>query len=147
MPSFSQKSMDQLDTCDPRLQVLFLEVVRTYDCTVIQGYRTPEEQLALYNARPQRSKIKAGGPHNFAPSRAVDVAPWIRGRGIPWPQPGSKTYIKDLLQFAHFAGYVECKAHNMGIEIINGGDWDRDHDLTDQSFDDWPHFQLGTEEL
>lgn len=131
--------MYQLTTCDHRLQNLMLRVVQTYDCSIIQGHRPEAEQLERYNSGA--SKVKFGN-HCYSPSKAVDAGPWLPGRGIPWPQVGSETYIKDLAQFYHFAGYVQAVAAEMGINIRWGGDWDRDHDLADQSFDDLVHFEL-----
>ncbi len=44
-------------------------------------------------------------------------------------------------QFYHFAGYVEGTADAHRIPIRWGGDWDRDHCLSDQTFDDLVHFE------
>jgi len=117
-----------------------MEVIKVHDCTVIEGYRPPSVQIDLYYAK--RSKVKFG-KHNVSPSNAVDVGPYLGEiKGIPWPVPGSDTYIKDLNQFYYFAGIVHAKAREMGISIRWGGDWDRDHYLSDQTFDDLVHFQL-----
>lgn len=98
-----------------------------------------------------RSKVVwPNGAHNKNPSEAVDAAPYLPGRGIPWPKPPEdwtdssqrSAYIKDLCQFYHFAGYVEGMAEGGGIKIRFGGDWDRDHDFRDQTFDDLVHFEV-----
>ena len=47
MASFGRASMKNLSTCDPKLQVLFKEVVKHIDCSVLCGHRTKEEQDAL----------------------------------------------------------------------------------------------------
>ena len=141
MSSFSKNSAHQLSTCDSRLRRLFMEVIKIHDCTIIEGYRLPAKQLELYNAVPQRSKVKHGN-HNVSPSMAVDVAPYIKGRGIPWPVPGTKEYIKNWMQFAYFNGIVTAKAKELGINIRAGIDWDRDHDLSDQTFTDAVHFEI-----
>ena len=44
MPSFSAKSAGKLATCDERLQRVFNEVVRHFDCTVLTGRRGETEQ-------------------------------------------------------------------------------------------------------
>ena len=139
MPHFSKRSAERLATCDRRLQWLFYNVISLYDCTIVQGHRSLEEQQALFEAG--RSKVRRG-KHNESPSLAVDVAPWLPGRGIPWPKPGTKSYIKDLAQFYHFAGFVMAVAENVHVPIRWGGDWDRDYDLSDQTFDDLVHFEL-----
>lgn len=148
MPSFSNKSASNLNTCHPKLIDLFNQVIKFYDCTIIQGHRTKEEQDEYFYA--QKSQVRwPDSKHNKSPSLAVDVAPWVNGR-IPWPRTPvlwtdkvqRNTYIKDLSQFYHFAGYVEGVAEMMGIKIRWGGDWDKDHDLMDNKFDDLVHFEL-----
>jgi len=138
MPGFSKSSKNKLSTCHPKLQDLMNRVIKTYDCTIIQGHRSEKEQLVMYNMG--RSKVKYG-KHNENPSMAVDVAPYVNG-GIPWPDRDDPSFIKDLAQFYHFAGYVLGTAESMGITIRWGGDWDRDFYLGDQSFDDLPHFEI-----
>jgi len=141
MAAFSDSSQEKLATCHPKLIELFNTIVLDYDCTVIQGYRSVSEQHKLFS--DGKSKVKYG-KHNEYPSHAVDVAPYIKGRGIPWPAPGSETYIKDLNQFYHFVGYAMATAKKLGISIRSGADWDRDHNIADQSFNDLPHFEIYT---
>ena len=45
-------------------------------------------------------------------------------------------------RFYHFAGVVRGVAAMMDIDIEWGGDWDSDYVLDDQSFYDFPHFQV-----
>ena len=130
MPRFGTSSKKQLDTCDARLQSLFMVVVREYDCTILQGLRGEEAQMQDYLDRPQRSKIPwPKGKHNQNPSIAVDVAPYP----IDW---------KNTKRFYHFAGFVQGIAQELGLELRWGGDWDRDYDLDDQDFNDLVHFEL-----
>lgn len=128
MPKFSKVSQDRLKTCDQRLQDLFNEVIKNYDCSIICGHRGQADQDKAYNEG--KSKIKwPNGKHNSNPSRAVDVAPYP----IDW---------NDTKRFYHFAGYVKATADQMGIKIRWGGDWDSDNDFKDNSFNDTPHFEL-----
>ncbi len=140
MPQFSVNSIERLKSCHHSLQQLFFAVILDYDCTVIEGYRSPQRQLELFNKK--LSKVKYG-KHNQVPSMAVDVAPYLPGRGIPWPAYGSDTYHKDINQFYHFAGFVEARARELNLNLRYGGDWDRDHNLSDQTFDDLVHFEIG----
>ena len=145
MPSYSKNSDRHLKTATGSLQRLFDRVVTFYDNTIIQGWRPLSEQHALFNSG--RSKVKRG-KHNEVPSQAVDSAPYINGR-IPWPQTPTdwtdakqrNAYIKDLNQFYHYGGFVLGVAAAEGIKIRWGGDWDRDNDLADQSFNDMVHFE------
>ena len=128
MPKFGESSRNNLNGADPKLQKLFNEIVKTYDCKVICGFRGKDEQQKAYKER--RSKVQfPHSKHNRLPAQAVDVAPYP----IDW---------KDLNRFYHFGGYVKAKAEEMGINIRWGGDWDGDLDIKDQNFDDLPHFEL-----
>ena len=128
MPHFSQISKDNLATCHQQLQTLFNEVIKHYDCTIITGYRSNEEQDALYN--DGKSQCKGGqSKHNHSPSLAVDVTPYP----IDWD---------DTKRFYHFVGFVKGIASQLGIKLRTGADWDDDNDLNDQSFFDLNHFEL-----
>ena len=134
MPRFSDRSLGRLRTCDKRLQRVFEEVIKHWDCTIIEGYRTKKRQDKFY--KEGRSKVKfPNSKHNQMPSFAIDVAPYfITSPHIRWD---------DTQSFAYFAGFVLGIATSMGIKLRHGADWDKDKDTRDQSFMDWPHFELG----
>ena len=72
--------------------------------------------------------------HNHSPSLAVDIAPWYPDNPhIRW---------QDHKGFIYLAGIIKGLAISMGIQIRWGGDWDADHDLQDQRFNDLPHFEV-----
>ena len=128
MPKFSKKSKEKLNTCEKDIQILFNEVVKEFDCTIVCGHRGEEAQNEAFERG--NSKVKyPNGRHNANPSRAVDVAPYP----IDWT---------DRERFTYFAGYVKGVASQMGIGLIWGGDWDGDTDLKDNAFDDLVHFEL-----
>ncbi len=128
MPKFGRTSKKNLEECDPRLQKLFNEVVKEFDCSVLEGHRTEAEQNKLFHAG--KSKVQwPNSKHNASPSRGIDVAPYP----IDW---------SDRERFTYFAGYVKGIANQMGIQIRWGGDWDGDWQVRDNSFDDLPHFEL-----
>jgi len=132
MPKFSNNSDLRLDTCHTLLQELFRAVVKDDDCAIIEGHRIRRRQNELY--RQGKSKVKwPDGKHNIMLSEAVDVGPWLKGKGIPWD---------DAKQFYFFAGKVAAKAIELGIQVRWGGDWDGDGDVTDQQFNDLPHWEL-----
>jgi peptidoglycan L-alanyl-D-glutamate endopeptidase CwlK len=128
MPSFSQSSKNKLATCSEPLQRLFNEVVKHYDCVVIEGYRGQEAQHKAFVEG--RSKLDwPKGKHNQTPSMAVDVMPFP----LNW---------KDEKQLHHFIGFVQATAIQMGINITSGHDWDDDFNLEEHSFQDGPHWEL-----
>jgi len=129
MPRFSKASKSKLATCDQKLQDLFNEVIKYYDCTIICGHRGKEDQNKAF--AEGKSKLKfPKSKHNKLPSKAVDVAPYIRG--ISW----------DPRQSLHFAGFVYGVAKMMGIDVRCGADWDSDTDVNDQTFNDLVHFEV-----
>jgi peptidoglycan LD-endopeptidase CwlK len=127
MPKFGKASLAKLDTCHPDLQRIFNEVIKTYDCSILEGHRSNERQKELYHQG--KSKIKSGGKHNSLPSAAADVAPYP----IDW---------NDKNRFCHFAGRVQGIALMLDIKIRWGGDWNGDNNLKNQTFFDLPHFEL-----
>lgn len=137
MPRFGRTSNARLNTAHPDLQRLFREVVKTFDCRVIFGHRSVAEQQELYaQGRTEPGQIVTNidgvtrlSMHNHSPSLAVDVVPYP----VNW---------SDTNRMRYFAGWVMCKAQDMGIPLRWGGDWDSDTDLSDQTFIDLPHFEL-----
>lgn len=128
MPNFSYSSNVNLAESHPELQRLFSRAVQNFDCTVLVGHRGKEAQTEA--VRTGHSKTNwAASAHNKTPSNAVDVAPYP----IDW---------SDRERFHLFAGYVLGIANEMGISIRWGGDWDRDTEVKDNSFDDLVHFEL-----
>lgn len=131
MPSFSARSLSRLETCDHRIIRLFKEVIRYFDCTVVCGYRSKEDQNAAYEAGNSKLKYPKS-KHNGFPSKAIDCAPYIPGKGIVW----------EADQCYFFAGVVMGTARALGIPIRWGGDWDKDNDVNDQTFNDLVHFEI-----
>ena len=128
MAKFGKTSKKRLKTCDERLQSLFNEVVKVFDCSILVGHRGEEDQNKAY--KEGNSQVKwPKGKHNKKPSSAVDVAPYP----IDW---------EDRERFSYFAGFVKGVAWRLNIPIRWGGDWDGDTELSDNNFDDLVHFEL-----
>jgi peptidoglycan L-alanyl-D-glutamate endopeptidase CwlK len=142
LPFFAPRSRVQLATCDQRLVDLFNEVIKGTDCIVLQGARSAAEQAENVRkgvSKTQDSKHVTDESHPLA--RAADVAPFP----LVWPDATKQSpleYAKTIGRFYHFAGVVQECARLMSIPIRWGGDWDRDGDFTDQTFDDLDHFEL-----
>jgi len=128
---YGKKSNYQLSTCHPQLQLVFHEVLRFMDHSIIQGHRGKEEQNRYY--RNGFSKLQwPDGNHNNTPSTALDAQ--------PYPFDPETKDSKNQLQY--FGGVVLGVAFANGIILRWGGDWNRNHDLTDQTFFDLFHFEL-----
>ena len=128
MPRFGKSSKQRLATCENRLQKVFNEVIKTVDCSILEGHRSAERQDKLFEEG--KTKVKyPNGRHNADPSRAVDVAPYP----IDWD---------DRERFHLFAGFVLGIAKSMGINLRWGGDWNQNFEVDDNQFDDFPHFEI-----
>ena len=128
MPSFGNASQARLATCDKRLQDVFNEVIKYFDCTIACGIRTKEDQ----DKAVAEGKSKTPYPqskHNSNPSKAADV--------YPFPVD-----FNDTNRMRYFAGFVMGIAASKGIKLRWGGDWNQDTQLKDNSFNDLPHFEL-----
>jgi peptidoglycan L-alanyl-D-glutamate endopeptidase CwlK len=135
MPLFSATSLSRLATCHPELQVLFHEVVRSFDCVVLEGFRDEAAQEAAFKAGNTKLHWPLGN-HNQKPSLAVDVAPYP----LDW---------KDTKRFIHFGGYVLGIASRLHAEgkmtyrIRWGGSWDGLGILNHgKMLNDYVHFEL-----
>jgi len=149
MPKFSKSSLSKLETCHQDLQTVFHYVIKTQDCTIIHGHRTPEEQFELFQkgrsevngiwrvTDPARVVTYKNGyndksKHNAYPSLAVDVMPYY----------GIKPHIRwdDFEGMKAFGNYVKgvidmmIKYGTIDNNITWGGDW--------KSFLDYPHWQI-----
>ena len=129
MPQFSDTSRKRLLTCDSRLIALCSDAIACFDFAVVHGHRTIEEQDLLYaqgrvTDGPIVTNLRGGESiHNTYPSRAIDLAPWVRG--IDWNN-------EEL--FAEMAGVLRYVAWKRGVELEWGGHW--------TTFKDRPHFQV-----
>ena len=118
--SFSKKSLLNLKLCHKDLKHLFLEVIKYYDCTILEGYRNKEKQNKAFNEG--KSKLKfPNSKHNQKPSLAIDVVPYP----IDW---------NNIDRFKEFVSFVKIIAKALNINISCGGDW--------KNLKDYPHFEL-----
>ncbi len=118
MPSFSTISANRLSTCEEQLQRLFNEVVKDYDCSIIEGHRSLEKQTEYFNTGKSKTM---NSNHLYNPSRAVDVMPYP----INW---------KDRAGLMEFSRFVKSKAAELKIDVRWGGDF--------KSFFDGPHWEI-----
>lgn len=127
MPTFSKKSVDRLETCDHRIQMVLKRAITRYDFTVLCGHRNKQEQNDAF----ERGASKLRWPqskHNRVPSMAVDVAPFP----IDWD---------NLDRFRELAAVILDEANKLGIKLRWGGDFNM-NGRPDDKFIDMPHFEL-----
>jgi len=134
MAKYSRNSELKLSTCHQDLQTIFNYVVKHFDCTIVDGNRSEKRQNEAYDNG--FSKVRyPNSKHNSLPSMAVDAVPYP----INW---------RDHDRMRVFAGYVlgiAMMLKDYGAiesEIRWGGDWDRDTQVRDNKFQDFPHFEI-----
>jgi peptidoglycan L-alanyl-D-glutamate endopeptidase CwlK len=119
MAKYSSRSLKILKQAHPDLSLLFKNVIKETDCSIICSNRNKKDQEKAFS--DGFSKAHFGeSPHNYLPSLAVDA--------VPYPSLWSdKEKLKKLGEI------VKRKAKELGIEIEWGGDW---------NWKDYPHYQL-----
>jgi peptidoglycan LD-endopeptidase CwlK len=131
MPKFSQSSLEKLGECDIRLQEVFNEVVKYFDCSIVTGHRGQAEQHQAFISG--KSKLDfPDSKHNSTPSKAVDAMPYYNN-GIRW---------SDNVDTALFVGFVLGVATKMGIILRCGAFWDNPYDIKNNAFADMDHFEV-----
>ncbi len=114
---YSQRSLQNLNTCHPDLQRLFLELSRTHDSSVICGFRSNADQEIAY-ATGHSQKKPGCGKHNHYPSMAVDVVPanapklWVQKEDLPVAT--YEGYAKDIFDLGRILGITN---------LVWGGHW------------------------
>lgn len=134
MAKFGKRSQANLSESHKDLQTIFNEVIKYFDCSVIEGHRGEYEQNEAF--KNKKSKLKyPKSKHNKIPAMAVDAVPYP----IDW---------KDTNRMRYFAGFVVGIANllkDRGIidhALRWGGDWNRNTQLKDNKFQDLPHYEL-----
>jgi peptidoglycan L-alanyl-D-glutamate endopeptidase CwlK len=124
-------SKRRLKECHEDIQQIIEYVEKEYfpGLKVITGQRTKDEQERLFQMG--RSKVRyPNSKHNSNPSRAIDVA-FVP---IDWENRDQWHYLG--------ATIVAVAKEKFGVELRWGGDWDQDHEVADNVFDDLLHFEL-----
>lgn len=132
MPVFGKMSEVQLATIHPDLQRVLRKAIEIVDFSVVEGHRGQREQDAAY-AKGFSQVRWPNGRHNKLPSEAADVAPYP----IDWSNKQAA-----VERFVYLQGVIRACAHQIGIPIRQGLDWDGDLDFVEERFRDYPHVEL-----
>ena len=129
MPKFSRTSIDRLNGVHPLLVDWAFRVVAVMDCKVIYGVRSLTEQRHLVSIGASKTMNSYHLEQPTGYGHAIDLAPYP----IDWD---------DLNRFWLLGGVGLAIAHEMGIPVTWGRDWDGDWDFDDQNFQDYLHWQI-----
>jgi peptidoglycan L-alanyl-D-glutamate endopeptidase CwlK len=161
MFKFGNRSNENLEEVHQDLQLIMEESIKVSDVDfgITEGYRAPAKQFEYYKRGREydydsdkwvisnRSKVVTyldgtikKSKHNENPAMAVDIYIYI---------PGKPRMAYDFSHMSYVAGVITATTKRLLDEgeikhsIRWGGNWDGDGELiTDQSFDDLPHFEL-----
>ena len=124
MYRFGKKSKERLKGVDSNLVKVLNELIKIMDVTIIEGVRSKERQEQLLAQGKTKTKYS-----KHITGKAVDLAPYP----INW---------EDREMFHYMGGMLRGIGQSMGLKIRWGGDWDRDTELKDNKFQDYPHYEL-----
>ena len=135
MAEFGSTSLRRIRSCHTVLETLFTRIVAKRDIAIAEGERDEAKQN-LYFAK-ELSKVKyPDSKHNSSPSMAADVCPYPE----MWDSIPAFKEIRALV-LAEWK-LMEKEGLTGGYDLRHGADWDSDGDTTDQTFMDWPHWEL-----
>jgi peptidoglycan L-alanyl-D-glutamate endopeptidase CwlK len=154
---FGNKSQKVFETLHSDLQMVLTWAIKytRVDFGLNEGYRSPEKQFEYFKKGREKKDgkwVKVGstitnidgyekkGKHNYKPSLAVDIYIYVPGRPDLAYDTTHLSYVAGLIimcsEFLFEQGKITHK-------VIWGANWDGDQVLIkDQSFNDYPHFQL-----
>lgn len=129
--TWGPRSQKVYDTLSPNLQRLVVRLRdEVSDISLLFGHRDRETQNRFYEEGVSKLRYP-DSKHNRYPSEAVDLQ--------PFPRPQSPEKLWGAL--GYIAGHAMRIAQEEGFSIRWGGDWDKDGDMTDQTFDDLFHIE------
>jgi len=131
MYRFGRNSRKNLSTADGRLQELAHIVLKIKDHSVIKGHRNQREQHTAF-IEGFSELDWPNGKHNALPSLAIDVQ--------TYPLPDTDQELRE--EQLYLLGLYKGVAYERNIPLRTGGDWDRDGEIADNSFDDFFHVEL-----
>lgn len=138
---FGKKSKEKLSTCHKDLQLIMNEAIKisNVDFGISEGYRSLEKQLQYFKeGKSKIDGITKKGKHNYKPSLAVDIFPYLENEAN-W----DNEHLSYLSGVIHAVSEILFAQGETTHKIRWGGNWDMDGViLLDQSFDDRPHFEL-----
>lgn len=140
---YSQASLVHLAGVTLRLRNVYLSAIQVIDFTIIDGVRTWAEQrinVANGASKTMNSKHLPQPPDNL--SKAVDALPYpfdydALERG--WNAVKRADPQLRVLEAVYAAGVIKGIAHEQGVKIRQGLNWDGDKDFEDTTFLDIPH--------
>lgn len=145
MPVFGSTSKRNLAEVHHQLQRLFNFVILHWDCSVLDGARTIEEQRKNVAKGVSKTMKSKHLPQEDGHSHAVDVMPYPFDWGKI--EKGMRALKAadggmEIAEVYMFQGFVAGAAAAMGIRVRQGADWNGNRQFDDQTFHDLPHTEI-----
>ena len=143
--NFGKSSNKKLDTCHPDLQLIMRTAIAVsrVDFGIAEGRRALATQKKYF----AEGKSKCDGVTSMSKHQATKAEPRAMAADVFPYVNGKADYTMETLSY--LAGHI-CGVADMLFafgrikhKLRWGGNWDGDGEIiTDQSFDDRPHFEL-----
>lgn len=138
MSAFGVRSRANLAGVHPTLVRILSEVTEFFDCTILGGTRTVEEQKQNVAKGLSKTMNSLHIVQEDGYGHAVDVAPnpqqWDNS-----PPSGLTKYEVEQVAFLFFVkGYAKAQ----GVELRIGADWNGNNLTQDNTFNDLDHIEL-----
>ena len=138
---FGNHSTKTLKTCHTDLQLIAKEALKwsPLDFKIVEGYRSIARQQALYlEGKTKIDGINKLGKHNRNPSMAFDIV--VNNKHTLTWKDTDMCFVAGVILSVGARLFEEDKVTH---KLRWGGNWDGDGIiLSDQKFDDMPHFEL-----
>ena len=141
MYRFGKNSIKRLLSCHPDLQTIMFKAISIsrVDFGIAEGHRPITIQQKYFaEGKSKIDGITRKGKHNYLPSLAVDIFPFVDGCANY-----DNEHLSYLAGLIHAVSEMLFEQGKIYHHLRWGGNWDMDGKiLLDQSFDDRPHFEL-----
>lgn len=140
---FGANSLKIRLTLHPDLVRLVDTVNSRWQCSLLSGGRTIKEQADFVNG----TNLTGVNPDRTVKSQTMNSKHVIQSDGfshaVDWgPDPVNFDKKNYQLNLIYFHGFVMATARELGIRVRYGGDWDRNNQISDESFIDSDHTEL-----
>lgn len=138
MTDFSVCSLANLQGVHPTLVDLIKEITQFFDCSILGGTRTAEEQTEFLAKGMTQTMNSLHLIQKDGYGHAIDVAPTPQ----QWDNSPQAKLTKYEVQCIAFLFYAKGYAQAKGIKIRIGADWNGNNLWTDNMFNDLDHIEL-----
>jgi peptidoglycan L-alanyl-D-glutamate endopeptidase CwlK len=146
MKSFGKNSTNQISTCHVYIQKILHRALEMsiVDFGVSEGHRSVDRQNMLFlMGRSKIDGVDRKGKHNKIPSEAADIYAYTPNKEY------RRKISYDKSHLSYIAGVITAACHQLNKDgdinctIRWGANWNRNGIIDlDQSFDDYPHFEI-----